>query len=106
MHDLLLGFAKRQIGAFQEIRETATSRQAAYLGELRTLRAHADESAGYSGFSPLIALWGSLEELSGDKALVSNTYKAALAGFEPTEKMATVADNYHIAARLLELKVG
>ena len=108
VHGLLLSFAKRRIGDFEEIKDVATVRQAEYLGNLDTLRGFADEEPGSAGFYPLISLWKSLEELSGDEALESKTYSASLAnklkgsGDEDLD----IAKDSSAVARLLELQVG
>lgn len=108
LHGLLLSFAKRRISKFEEIKEVATFRQAAYLGDLDTLRGFADEEPGSAGFYPLISLWRSLEELSGDKALESKTYSASLANKIKCsgDGDLEIAKDSSAVACLLELQVG
>lgn len=108
VHGLLLSFAKRRISEFEEIKDVATMRQAEYLGNLDTLRGFADEEPGSAGFYPLISLWRSLEELSGDKALESKTYSASLANKlkHSGDDNLDIAKDSSAVARLLELQVG
>lgn len=107
VHDLLLDFAKSEINMerFRTIKEAATSRQAQYLGRLDVVHTYSDTGELAGGVYSLMALWRSLEELSGDTGLEVKTYTTSLGALERGEATSDVASTYGAVARLFDLQV-
>ena len=104
VHDLLLNFVKVTIEEFEAIKKIATSRQAGYLGRLDVLSGYLTWGKNGDLYS-LVALWRSLEELSGDTQLEENTYKSSLEVVERSGVASLVADNFASVASLFNLQV-
>lgn len=100
VHDLLLDFAKNAIDP--ETKEVATSRQAQYLGRLDVLKGFHDGR----GYLSLMALWRSLEDLSGDKELEVKTYESSLEELKESKANLAKAEHFNAVASLFHEQVG
>lgn len=107
VHDLLLDFAKKEIEGSGD-KESATSRQAQYLGRLDVFEAYS-KMGGDCGCHnyKLMALWRSVEELSGDKELAVKTYNVSL-DVSPDERQENfdMGDIFYRMAKFFYTQVG
>lgn len=106
VHDLVLDFVKFRIKRENAAKETATGRQAEYLGKLEVLMAHSDNGEVKRGFHSLLALWRSLKDLSGDEQLDVSTYRASLSKLEQMGVTSETAHTFGAVARLFDLQVS
>lgn len=109
VHDVLLDFARNRIKleTNRETKKTATSRQAQYLSRLNVVKAYrssARECTG--GYYSLAALWRSLEDLSGDKALEVKRYKSNLDVLTKEQASMEIASIFDDVASLFHMQVG
>lgn len=91
---------------FGTIKEAATSRQAQYLGRPDVVHTYSDNGEVDGGVYSLMALWRSLEELSGDPGLEVKTYTNSLVDLEGSEATFDAATTYGAVARLFDLQVS
>lgn len=106
LHDLVLDFAKDELRKLRGNMQLVTSHQAQYLGAISVLESYARAGEVLPGFYSLMALWQSLEDLSGDKQLEVSTYGVNLKALEGSEPTKHLADINWAAGRLFELQVG
>ncbi|CAM9564029.1 unnamed protein product [Laminaria digitata] len=104
LHDLVLDFAKDELRKLRGNVQLVTSLQAQYLGTISVLEDYARAGEVLRGFHALMALWRSLEDLSGDKQLQVSTYGLNLKALEGSEPTADVGYTNWAAGRLLELQ--
>ena len=103
LHDLVLVFAKSKLRGSNKV-ESASSRQAQFLGRLDVLQGYAKDGEASKGFYALISLWRSIEELHMDKQLCEETYEASLQDLSNDESLET-AFICQSLGRLLYLQV-
>lgn len=107
VHDLVLDLVKRKIEEEDSLKKVATLRQSEYLGELDVLRSYFDKSVLNEDVYSLIALWRSVESLSGDGMLEVNTYKTRLAEREITSGAEMdMIEELNAVARFFDLQVA
>lgn len=106
LHDLVLDFAKDELRKSRGKVQLVTSRQAQYLGTISVLEDYARAGEVLRGFYALMALWQSVEDMSGDKQLEVSTYGVKLKALGGSEPMESVAYTNWAAGRLFELQVG
>lgn len=84
MHDLLLEYVRMKIKAENDLATTPTELQAEYLSRLDVVEDFQDpeHGAGEQGLYFLMALWRSVEELSGNPKLQADSYRATLGELE------------------------
>ncbi|CAN0234238.1 unnamed protein product [Scytosiphon promiscuus] len=104
LHDLVLDFAKDELRKSRGKVQLVTSRQAQYLGTISVLEDYARAGEVLRGFYALMALWQSVEDMSGDKQLEVSTYGVKLKALEGSEPMESVAYTNWAAGRLFELQ--
>lgn len=105
LHDLVLDFAKDELSKLRGKVQLVTSRQAQYLGTISVLEGYARAGLVSRGFYDLMALWKSVEDLSGDEQMEVRTYGASLKALEESEPTADVAYTNWSVGRLFELQV-
>lgn len=106
LHDLVLDFAKDELRKLERRVQLVTCRQAQFLGTISVLEGYARAGESLRGFYALMALWASVEHLSGDQQLEIGTYGGSLKALEESEPTADVAYTYWAAGRLFELQVS
>lgn len=106
LHELVLDFAKDELRKLRGKVQIVTSRQAQYLGTISVLEDYARAGEVLRGFDALMALWQSVEDMSGDKQLQVSTYGVKLKALERSEPTEGVAYTNWAAGRLFELQVG
>ena len=107
VHDLLLDFIKLKCTSkgMRRLVEDSVLRQTQYLGRLSVvLEFYVSESLSTNRYA-LIRLWRSLEELSGNKQLEVETYRASLGEFGRAESR-EVTDVHHLIGSLFYLHVS
>lgn len=102
----MLDFAKDKLRKLRGKVQLVTSRQAQYLGTVSVLEGYARAGEVLRGFYALMALWKSVEDLSGDQQLEVGTYRISLRASEESEPTADVAYTNWAAGRFFELQVG
>eukprot|EP00903_Cladosiphon_okamuranus_P005675 g5638.t1 len=73
LHDLVLDFAKDELRKLGRRVQLVTCRQAQFLGTISVLEGYARAGESLRGFYALMALWASVEDLSGDQQLAVGT---------------------------------
>ena len=109
VHDLLLDFAKVTINkSSSNVKDTATSRQATFLGRIEVLQTYFGGERADAGLYALTTLWLSLKKLGGDSVSAVKEYTASLEDLDRSGKKSEseVADTRCSVARLIELQVG
>lgn len=106
LHDLVLDFAKDELRKLRGKVQLVTSCQAQYLGTISVLEGCARAGEVLRGFYALMALWKSVEDLSGDRQLEVGTYRISLKALEESEPTADAAYTTWAAGRLFHLQVG
>eukprot|EP00903_Cladosiphon_okamuranus_P015636 g14438.t1 len=76
----------------------------AHLGTISVLEGYARAGEVLQGFYALMALWKSVEDLSGDQQLEVRTYGVSLKTLEESEPTADVAFTNWAAGRLFKLQ--
>lgn len=105
VHEIVLDFTKSTI--YGEIKEAAMSRQAQYLGRLDVLKAYRSSAGKVNGdYFSLLALWRSLEDLSGDKSLEAKTYNDSLEALGQGRVDLDVARSFDDVASFLLFQVS
>ncbi|CAM9933909.1 unnamed protein product, partial [Ectocarpus sp. 12 AP-2014] len=92
LHDLVLDFAKDELRKLREKVRLVNSRQAQYLGRMSIVKDYAEAGEVLGGLYALMALWRSVEDLSGDNQLEASTYGATTKPSEESESSQDVAD--------------
>eukprot|EP00903_Cladosiphon_okamuranus_P008759 g8391.t1 len=93
-----------QLRRVEKLVRLVTSRQAKYLGTISVLEGYARSGESSRGFYALMALWTSVENLSGDQHLEVCTYGVSLKALEGSEPTADVAYMMWAAGILFELQ--
>ena len=106
LHDLVLDFAKDELRKLGRRVQLVTCRQAQFLGTISVLEGYARAGESLRGFYALMALWASVQDLSGDQQLEVGMYGVSLKALEESEPTADVAYTYWAAGRLFELQVS
>ncbi|CBN79677.1 NB-ARC and TPR repeat-containing protein [Ectocarpus siliculosus] len=104
LHDLVLDFAKDELRKLKERVRLVTCRQAQYLGRMSVVKDYAKAGEVMGGFYALMALWRSVEDLSGDNQLEASTYGATVKPSEESEASEDVAYLTWAVGRLFELQ--
>ncbi|CAM9829498.1 unnamed protein product [Ectocarpus sp. 12 AP-2014] len=106
LHDLVLDFAKDELRKLREKVRLVNSRQAQYLGRMSIVKDYAEAGEVLGGLYALMALWRSVEDLSGDNQLEASTYGATTKPSEESESSQDVADLNWAMGRLFNSRAS